>query len=257
MNNEQSKLILSAYRPGGEDASDPFFTEALEQSRLDPELGKWLADQRRFDQSFQSALQSIATPTGLLESLLLNRKVVRLDNSSTAPSRGWGVPGRWMALAAALILLLGIGLLLKPDSPVPGTTMSEMQFTGAIHDLKAGGKITLGKMASNTDELRAWLASQDAPHDFPLPASLQNLEGMGCQTFIINGAKVSLLCFMLEKNQLVHLFVVDESAITNPPGRSPVITRDGEAVAATWSAAGRTYVLVGEDLDEETLRLLI
>lgn len=62
---------------------------------------------------------------------------------------------------------------------------------------------------------------------------------------------------MADKNQLVHLFVVDEQAITDPPSADPVITKKGNAVAATWSTGGRTFFMTGTNLNEETLRRLI
>jgi len=75
MNNEESKLILQAYRPGGEDAGDPFFSDALEQARRDPGLGRWFAGQRTFDDSMQQALQAEAAPPGLRDALRLTRKI--------------------------------------------------------------------------------------------------------------------------------------------------------------------------------------
>ena len=64
MDNEQAKLILQAYRPGGEDAEDPFFSEALDRARLDPELAKWFAEQRAFDEAMRKALQTRIPPVG-------------------------------------------------------------------------------------------------------------------------------------------------------------------------------------------------
>ena len=49
MDNNDAKLILQVYRSGGEDASDPFFAEALEQARLDPALRTWFAEQQAKD----------------------------------------------------------------------------------------------------------------------------------------------------------------------------------------------------------------
>jgi len=42
MNNQEAKFILAAYRPGGQDASDPLFAEALEQVRRDPDWQRGL-----------------------------------------------------------------------------------------------------------------------------------------------------------------------------------------------------------------------
>lgn len=256
MDNEQAKLILSTYRPGGEDASDPIYTKALEQVRRDPELGSWFAGQRRFDQSMQQALQTIQPPAGLRDQLLINRRVVRLGEQNQAVRRLWARPTGWLAMAASILVLLGISLFYHPADR-QSHAMSEAKYVESIQTLVGDGQVSLGKMASNTGELRTWLAAQGAPHDFLIPPSLRDLEGMGCQTFIVGDAKVSLICFILDKNQMVHLFVIDEAAIINPPGQVPSIIRNGDHIAATWSKAGRTYLLTGMNIDEETLRRLI
>ncbi len=255
MDNEQAKLILTAYRPGGEDATDPYFAEALEQAQLDQELGQWLAAQRQHDQSLQAAIQSIAPPASLRQVLLLNRKVVHFNSAPSA--RRWIVPLAWTALAAAVALLIGLISLLPSGTPRPAKSLSAAQLAEAVHELKINGEITLGKMASHPDDLRAWLATQGAPSHFPLPASLTDLETIGCQTFLIDGIKVSLICFRLDKNQLVHLFVVDDQDMIDRPGRAPTLTQWGDFVAATWSADGRTFLLTGINLDEKTLRRLV
>ena len=41
MTNQDAKLVLSAYRPNGADARDPFFEQALQQANRDPELTEW------------------------------------------------------------------------------------------------------------------------------------------------------------------------------------------------------------------------
>ncbi len=254
MDNEQAKLILSAYRASGEDASDPFFAEALEQVRRDPELGRWFAEQRRLDQSMQSALQSVVPPASLREELLLNRRVVRLNQRSGLFGRFLSRPAPWLAMAASIVLLLGIGFLLYSPQTHPLTTD---QLVQEVFDLKQNDGITLGKMGGGTDELRAWLARRGSPSDFTVPAGLEALGGMGCQTFTINGHKVSLVCFMLDKDRLVHFFVMDNTGLDHPPGTEPTFVQREGLTAATWSEGGRTYVLTGKGVDEETLRRLI
>lgn len=254
MDNEQAKLILSTYRHGGEDASDPFYSEALEQVRRDPELGRWFAEQRRFDQSMHRALDSVQPPAGLHDRLLVNRGVVRLHQHPGLMARLRSRPAAWMAMAASIILLLGIGFMMQSPTSDP---LTADQFVGEVFELKQSGKISLGKMGGGTDEMRAWLAERGSPADFVLPAGLEALGGMGCQTFSINGHRVSLVCFMLDKDRIVHFFVMDNTGLDHPPGAAPsFIQRDGLA-AATWSQDGRTYILTGKDVDEEILRRLI
>ncbi len=74
MNNQEAKLILQACRPGGQDASDPMFAEALEQVRGDPELQQWFADQCAYDARIGSKLkEAIPIPPDLKASLLAQR----------------------------------------------------------------------------------------------------------------------------------------------------------------------------------------
>lgn len=254
MDNEQAKLILSAYRASGEDASDPFFAEGLNQVRCDPELERWFTEQRRVDQSMQSALQSVVPPASLREELLLNRHVVRLNQRPALMERFRSGSTPWLAMAATIVLLLGIGFLLYSQQSGPLTTD---QLVQKVFDLKENDGITLGKMGGGTDELRTWLAERGSPSNFTLPAGLEALGGMGCQTFTINGQKVSLICFMLDKDRIVHFFVMDNTEINHPPGSQPTFIQRKDLTAATWSAGGRTYVLTGKDVDEETLMQLI
>lgn len=253
MDNLQAKMMLSTYRPGGEDASDPFFAEALDQVRHDPELSAWFAEQRRFDESVQSALQSETPPPGLRETLLLNRKVARMAESSPR-TNFFAKPATWLAIAASVILLLGIGLLLQPEAKGP---MSGEQFVQSVLDLKTSGQISLGKISSDPEELRAWLAQQRSPSEFELPPSLEKLGAMGCQTFTIHGHKVSLLCFRLDKDRIIHFFVIDNKNLEGAPGSQPHFRQVDNIAIATWSIGGRTYVLTGKDVDGETLRWLI
>ncbi len=249
MDNEQARLILGAYRHTGEDASDPFFAEALEQARLDPELAAWFAEERRFAEAMTRALRAQKPPDHLRQSLLLGNKVVSLHRQRPL----WTRPVLWFALAAALAMFLGLGILFQQSGP----SVTGPQLAREIIELAESGKITLGKMSSNPDELKSWLATRGSPHDFTIPAGLRGYPGVGCQTYVVNGTKVSLLCFMLGKDQVVHLFVVDEKALEDAPGEEPSFVREHDKVAATWSVGGKTYLLMGMNVSEETLRSLI
>jgi hypothetical protein len=65
MTNEDAKLVLSAYRPNGEDARDPFFEQALQQAKLDPELMEWFEKQRAFDRVIIAKIRTIEPPASL------------------------------------------------------------------------------------------------------------------------------------------------------------------------------------------------
>ncbi|HUZ06661.1 MAG TPA: hypothetical protein VMV89_04160 [Candidatus Paceibacterota bacterium] len=64
-------MILQAFRPGGQDAADPFFAEALQQTQRDAELQKWISEEQTFDLAVKAKLQkAISVPPNLKANLL-------------------------------------------------------------------------------------------------------------------------------------------------------------------------------------------
>ncbi|MGH7994491.1 MAG: hypothetical protein ACREDQ_13300, partial [Limisphaerales bacterium] len=114
MNNQEARLILQAYRCGGQDASDPLFAEALEQARRDPELRKWFAEENALDARIQTSLQTaVPVPRELKSNLLALGEIIR-----PTPWR-WFQPMK-LAAAAAVLLLLGLAaFLFLPQKPAP------------------------------------------------------------------------------------------------------------------------------------------
>ena len=72
--NDQAKLLLSAYRPGGADATDPAFAEALAQAGRDPQLRAWLEESQRFDEAIAGKLRSVEVPANLRATILAGAK---------------------------------------------------------------------------------------------------------------------------------------------------------------------------------------
>ena len=97
MTNQDAKLVLSAYRPNGADARDPFFEQALEQAKLDPELREWFVKQRAFDRVIVAKLRTIEPPTGLNSQILAGLQAVRVPRHSVSP---------WFTVAAALLVAM-------------------------------------------------------------------------------------------------------------------------------------------------------
>jgi|GEM_PF-6936734 len=86
MNDAEAKLILQAYRPGGQDANDPKFRAALEQAQRDPELARWFANEQALDSLISAKVKSaIATPAHLKSQLLAQTKIIRPVAWWTAP----------------------------------------------------------------------------------------------------------------------------------------------------------------------------
>ena len=96
MNNHEAQFVLNAYRPNGQDAADPQFSDALAQARRDPALQRWFDDSIAFDKAITEKLCAVEVPAGLRENILAGGKVSR-------PS-GWLRPLHKLAIAAAILL---------------------------------------------------------------------------------------------------------------------------------------------------------
>jgi len=255
MDKTKVKLILNAYRSGGQDSDDPFFEEAFREVRHDPQLAEWFAGQLAFDQMVKRALSEVKSPDCLRDTILLNSRSTDSRDHGTKPFRGpWWRMGLLAAAASiALVATLSVRHHLGPESE----PMSHLAFVNEIVDIWEKEGVSLGRMTSKIEESQDWLKARSYPHDFLVPLNLDKLTGVGCQTYIINGQKISLLCFLLEKDRLVHLFVIDESGIKDPPGEAPRILRGKSTISATWASDGHIYLLRGVNMNEETLRELI
>ncbi len=254
MDNEQIKLILSTYRSGGEDASDPFFAEALEQVRRDPKLSAWFAEQRQFDESIQAALQTIHPPAQLRPDVLINRRVIQFHVRPRLHHRTFTRPTLWLSMAACFLIVLALPAFLNSRSS--GQVTIE-QVVKMAFDLEQNDAITHGQTGGGNESLRTWLAAQGAPSHFTLPSGLQSIEGMGCQAYSVNGQMVGLICFLIEEDRYVHFFVTDSKGLDRPPGSVPDTFSQNGLLALAWSADGVTYVLLSRDIDEAALRGLI
>jgi hypothetical protein len=76
MTNEEAKIILGAYRPGGEVPADPVFGAAMRQAERDPQLAAWFAHSQGLDAAMRVKLRELAPPPGLKESILAQARRV-------------------------------------------------------------------------------------------------------------------------------------------------------------------------------------
>jgi len=247
MNNEEAKLILQAYRPGGQDAHDPRFREALEQAQRDPELARWFANEQALDSRINAKLKTaIAPPANLKSQLLAQRKILR-------PVAWWRQPVWQLAAAACLALLLTVAAIWLKTARASGFAQyrSEMaEFAGLKLD-------RLDLMTRDVAEVRRWLVQQNSNGDFVVPAGLDGRPSVGCRLLEWKGRKVSLVCFELQNRQIAHLLVVDRDAFRNAPAESPVFNQVGEVATVSWSRGNKTYLMASKGgTEQELLKLL-
>jgi uncharacterized membrane protein YbaN (DUF454 family) len=237
MNNQEAKLILQAYRPGGRDTFDPLFAEALEQARRDPELQKWFTEEHLLDSQIQFKLRSaVAIPRDLKANLLALRKIIR-------PVPWWFQPMK-LAAAAAIILLIGLAaFLLLPQKPTQLVLFREKMIH---YSMQEHGHITFE--SPDIAKIQQWLQARGVDANFELPAGLQGKPAQGCRVVDWNGHQATMICFVLEDGKHMDLFVMDRAGLPSfPEGGEPQIVKTGGLMMTTWAKGGKVYLLTGDN----------
>ena len=236
MNNQEAQLILQAYRPGGQDASDPLFAEALERAQRDPALQKWLAEENALDARVREKLQTaIPIPPELKSNLLAQRKIVRL-----AP---WYFQPVKLAAAAAVVLLLG----LAASRLLPQKQAQLVAFRSAMANYSLTKKEHIVFTSHDITQVQEWLQGQGIKADFELPAALRRSPTHGCRLVDWNGRKGAMICFFVN-GEHTDLFVMDGGGLPGlPENGAPQFAEAGGMTTVAWAKAGKIYLLSGKD----------
>ena len=205
MTNEDAKLVLSAYRPNGADARDPYFEQALQRTKRDPELMEWFEKQRAFDRVIVAKLCTIEPPIGLNSQILAGLQAVRVPRHSVSP---------WFAVAAALLVALMI--LAYSRFFVPSELDRPDQFCSDCL-VQLNSPVQFDLESPDLRETEKFIRTRQVPIATAIPDSVATMPTAGCKIFRWNGQWVSLTCFKLPSGQLLYLFVVDENAFGSRP----------------------------------------
>ncbi len=244
--SDEARLVLSAYRPGGQDAADPTFAPALAAAQQDPALAQWLAEQQAFDQFVAGHLRAVAVPGDLRARILAGGAVSR-------PLPWWTRP-RWWALAAALFILASLaGLWVQKDA---GLADWQRHGLAVLEDLEAS-RTDFDFKHRDAAVLTAWLGDHAVPRPAALPPSLAGRKTYGCKTIAWEGHRMSLICFDLGGDVTVHLFTTNRAGLAHvPPAGPPRMVRAGVWTVALWSEGDKTHMLATEKGEEPLWRVL-
>jgi len=240
MNNNEAKFLLRAYRPGGRDADDPAFAGALAQARQDPALGVWFEREQAFDAVVAAQLGAIAPPLGLREAILAGASV-----STPHAARRWPV---WLAMAASVALLLGVGVLWRLR---PAAQMDPLAAF-ALADAPTEKPAYVGEPTNNLHKMLTDPATRLAGLSIDFPT----LRATGCHTLNLAGHDVLQICFE-RGGRWFHLYAVqraDFPQIAAPSG--PRFMTHAGWSAVQWVDAQHMYV-VASTADPSALRALL
>ena len=241
MNNKEAKFILQTYRPGGQDADDPKFAEALLRAQRDPELGKWFEEERAMDKAISKKLKSIEIPLELREQINAGLRFVDTEKTS------WWQRPSFMGRAATLTIFIGIAFAWSSvASPTECAQLrsNAIKYSTDFMDVEFQSK--------DLSSMKTWLEKNEAPVPSDLPHNIASMAGMGCRKIGWNGRTVSIVCF---KN--FDLYVLARSDCPDAPkGRTPIFYTKKNISVASWQDEKQLYLLVHKGSEDDLRHFL-
>jgi hypothetical protein len=236
MTQSEAREILLLFRPGTADDAEPQMREALALARQDRELGLWFEQHCALQAALRDKFRQIPVPAQLRERLLAAPKVIRVQV--------WWQKPVWLAAAAAVALLLSLAALwMRPSPPDRFANYQARMVSTALRE----GSYQMDVVTNDMREVRQFLAGKGAPADYDVAPGLGRLQLTGGGALRWRSHPVSMVCFDRGDKQMLYLFVMDRSAVKDPPAETPQLTKVNRVVTASWSRGNKTYVLAGPE----------
>jgi uncharacterized membrane protein YbaN (DUF454 family) len=248
MNRDEAKTILLLYRPGTADAGDPEIAAVLALAKQDPELTRWLAEHSAQQETVRAGFRKITVPAGLKEQIIS-------EQAAHEKMLFWRRRAVLAATAGVMALVALASFWFQPRQnddtfAIYRSRMVGVALRGYVMDLAT----------NNPAQIQGYLAHNQAPADYVLPASLAKTAVTGCAIESWQGAKVSMICFRTGKPlppaqpSDLWLFVIDRAAMKDaPPVGSHQFVKVNKLMTVTWTQGDKLYVL-GVEGDEQALR---
>ena len=236
MTRDQAREILLLYRPGTADAEEPEVIQAMAVARGDPELARWFEQHAAFQSAMRAGFRQIPVPEYRKRELLAGRKIIR-------PVAWWQTPV-WLAAAAAVLMLVaGLAVFwLRPGVPDRFADFQAMMVSKALNPAYAMDWTT-----NSMPALRQSLAHRGAPADYAVPRGLAGLPLTGGAALTWRTNPVSMVCFDRGDKQMVFLFVMNRSALKDPPPEKPLVGRVDALMTVSWVSGDKAYLLAGPE----------
>lgn len=255
MNREQAQRILLAYRLGEPVSKDSDLGRALALANEDPALAMWLEQELETDRVIRSRLREVSLPVGLRDRILTAAKIV--------PLPWWRRPRVLVAAAAVLMVTFGsvVGwkFAMGPDtawarlSTWAGAPRDLATFESEMVRFVSKAEYALELHSDELAEVKRYLAERGKELEPPIPAALERLRTYGCQVFDWHGESVTLICFRARDVGIAHLFVIDASALRDPPSAESAVASVGSWSASSWRE-GDKVVMVCSPADGARLK---
>jgi hypothetical protein len=251
VNRDEAKKILLRSRPGTPDYSEPEVAEALALARSDRELTAWLEEHTAGQRLVRKYFRHIPVPAGLKEQIIAEHRIAQRRKNS------W----RYVlaGLSATIILFCSIAVF-RQMAWERDDTMDVFRQQMAGVALRGYG---MDLTTNDTAAVRSYLAQNNCPANFPLPAGLQKARLTGCSVEGWQNGKVALLCFHTGKplpagqTSDLWLFVADWKSIHGAPSTdAPQLLVENHLITAAWSDGEKVYLLEMEGTEADLRKYL-
>lgn len=228
MTSAEAKRILIAHRPESTTPAADVLA-ALEEARLNPELAQWWRQQQSFHLAMARGFAEVPVPENLRAAILMRSRIV--------PFPWWRQP-RVLAVAAAIVLLLGLGAVFLWPEDTKGSlaTFRSRMVRTVLRQYPMD--IQTNDMAA----IRQFHAAKSAPADYALTPELAQLSASGAGVLSWQGTRVSMVCLDAGAQGPLFLFVTSDTEV-RPPSSAREFAPVNKLMTVSWSAGGKVYVL--------------
>jgi uncharacterized membrane protein YbaN (DUF454 family) len=233
----EAKEILVLYRPEAAREDDPAIAEALELARHDEELRRWFEEHCAYHAAVRSRFSEIEVPAARKEKLR-NMRIV------AGPKSWWRQPATWAA-AAAVAVFIGLGAMwFRTAAPDRFTDYQSRMIRTVLREYR------MDIRTNDMGPVRQYLSKRGAPADYVIPARLAQLQLTGGGLLHWRSKPVAMVCFNRGDNEMLFLFVMNESGLKDPPPAIPTAGKVNKLVTVSWTSGGKAYILAGPDEPE-------
>ncbi len=209
--------------------------------------------------AFASELEAVPMPGELANRI---RTSLERGESPAASGQEAGANGRWMRVAAGILLVLaGVALYWQVNRPWARLREADSMPTAferqglEVHDLLKRGEMKVEFATSDEHEVWRWLGSQRAP----ITSLVANRSADERARFVPAGAAVrelaggraSVIAYRIDGRPVTLMLAFEDDVLDAPsPGwwsKRVTHRRDRAGVnSLTWTVGGGTYVMVSE-----------
>jgi hypothetical protein len=197
-------------------------------------LARWFEQHCAFQKQMRARFREIEVPAHL-------KMALKTGYVPLAPRPWWRNPV-WLAAAGVAVVLLALaGFWLNPRTPARFANYQARMVSTALREYR------MDLVTNDMRQLRQFLAAKGAPADYDVTQGLSRLPLTGGGVLHWRSHPVAMVCFNRGDDQMLFLFVLNRSAVSDPPPATPQVAKTNDLQTVSWTRGDKTYVLAGPE----------